>query len=175
MHSPASSRHERLFGFLLTILGYYLGKRGGGEVLGSRFPMRLDPAWSPEPDLLVVRDERRHLITKQRLECPADLVIEIVSEADSHLIYREKLPRYRDAGIPEIWIVDPARGEVIADRTAGPGRGQSVVKSGRLASTVISGFWIDVGWLWPTDREGAAELPPPHACLEEILGRAQQP
>ena len=169
MHSPASSRHERLFGFLLTILGYYLGKRGGGEVLGSRFPMRLDPAWSPEPDLLVVRDDRRHLIAKQRLEGPADMVVEIVSEADSHLIYREKLPRYRDAGIPEIWIIDPARGEVLADRAAGPGREQTLVKSGRLASTVLPGFWIDVSWLWQAD------LPPPHACLEEILGSGQQP
>jgi Uma2 family endonuclease len=170
MHSPASDRHEDLFRFLFVIVGYFLSKKGGGILRGSRFPMRLDPAWSPEPDLLVVRDERRHLITKQRLEGPADMVIEIASEADSHLIYREKLPRYRDAGIPEIWIIDPARGEVLADRAAGPGREQSAIKSGRLASAVLPGFWIDVGWLWHEGQEGEAELPPPHTCLEEILG-----
>ena len=170
MHSPASDRHEDLFCFLLTLFRYYLGRRQAGVVRGSRFPMRLDEKWSPEPDLLVVREEHRGLIARQRLEGPADLVVEIVSEADPHLIYREKLPRYRDAGIPEIWIVDPLRRLVIADRAAGPGREQSARKSGRLASAVLPGFWIDVGWLWHEGQEGEAELPPPHTCLEEILG-----
>ena len=54
MHSPASDRHEDLFRFFLTLLSAYLDETGRGVVRGSRFPMRLDPRWSPEPDLLVV-------------------------------------------------------------------------------------------------------------------------
>ena len=60
MHSPASNRHEALFAFLCTLFNFFLGKKGGGCVRGSRYPMRLDPLWSPEPDLVVVWDERRY-------------------------------------------------------------------------------------------------------------------
>src|SRR6266498_2305965 len=63
MHSPASDRHEDIFSFLLTILRAFLGERGGAVVRGSRYPMRLDADWSPEPDILVVREGRRHLMT----------------------------------------------------------------------------------------------------------------
>jgi Uma2 family endonuclease len=160
MHSPASFQHEDLQGFLLTLFRLHLGKRGGGKALGSRFPMRLDGRWSPEPDILVVTEGRCSAIGKQRLEGPADLVVEIVSEADSHLVYLEKLPRYRDAGIPEIWIVDPFRREILVDRAAACGRESLKFASGRLESTAVAGFRIDAGWLW---RE---ELSPPHECLD---------
>ena len=102
MHSPASKRHEDIFAFLLTLLRAFLDERKGATVLGSRYPMRLDPKWSPEPDIVVIVDARRHLMKSRRLEGPADMVIEIASESDPGLDYREKLPRYREAEIPEI-------------------------------------------------------------------------
>jgi Uma2 family endonuclease len=68
MYSPASNRHEDLFRFLLTLFSAFLDDRGGGIVRGSRFPMRLDAKWSPEPDLLVVTETRRAQLTEQRLE-----------------------------------------------------------------------------------------------------------
>lgn len=167
VHSPASNRHEDIQGFLLTIFRFFLGKTGRGLVRGSRYPMRLDPRWSPEPDILVVREERRTLVGDQRLDGPADLVVEIVSESDSHLTYKEKLPRYREAGIPEIWIVDPSRKEVLVDRPGEAGRETRTISSGPLESAVVPGLWIDAAWLW------RAELPPPHSCLEEILAKAE--
>src|SRR5262245_60234608 len=92
MHSPASDRHEDLFSFLNFLLRGYLDERGGGCVRGSRYPMRLDAQWSPEPDLLVVLNRRRRHMKETRLEGPADFVIEIASESDPRLDYREKLP-----------------------------------------------------------------------------------
>jgi Uma2 family endonuclease len=164
MHSPASLRHEELFRFLLTLLSGYLGEKGGATVLGSRYPMRLDPQWSPEPELVVVRDERKHLLTPQRLEGPADLVCEIVSESDPRLDYRDKLPRYRQAGIPEIWIVNPFDGTVLVERRGKQDYEAEVLTRGRLDSRVVPGFWIDVAWLWQE------VLPPPLECLRAILG-----
>lgn len=166
MHSPASNRHEDLFRFLLTLLSAYLGERGGAEVRGSRYPMRLDEHWSPEPDLLVVRTGRRHLMTTRRLEGPADLVIEIASESDPRLDLREKLPRYRQAGIEEIWHVDPFAGELLAENRTESGYDSRILTAGRLGSTVVPGFWIDVGWLW---RPG---LPAPLSCLRPMLAVA---
>lgn len=162
--SPASDRHEDVFNFLLTLLRAYLDERGGGVVRGSRYPMRLDERWSPEPDLLVVVDDRRHLMTPQRLEGPADLVLEIASESDPKLDLREKLPRYQEAGVPEMWFIDPFEERVLVHLRSASGYEARTLSSGRLDSTVVAGFWIDVTWLWHE------ELPPTLGCLRQILG-----
>jgi Uma2 family endonuclease len=165
MHSPASRRHEDMFRFLLTLFSGFLDERKGAVVLGSRYPMRLDPDWSPEPDLMVVKDSRRHLMTAQRLEGAADLVVEIVSESDPRLDYREKLPRYREAGIEEIWIVDPFQKQVHVETKSGKQDYQVVsISSGRLESSSIPEFWIDCSWLWQE------KLPSTMQCLRAILG-----
>jgi Uma2 family endonuclease len=163
MHSPASDQHENLFHFLLTLLSAYLDEKRGVVVRGSRYPMRLDANWSPEPDILVVREHRRQLMKPRRLEGPADMVIEIVSESDPGLDYREKLPRYRQAGIEEIWIINPFENEILAEVNTLTGYATQVLSSGRLESKVLSGFWIEVSWLWQE------ELPSTLACLREIM------
>lgn len=160
MRAPASDRHQDLERFLLTLLSGYLGERPIAVVRASRYPMRLDEHWSPEPDILAVLNEHRGRMTTHRLEGPADLAIEICSESDPGLDYREKLPRYRAAGIPEIWIVDPFQGHVHAETAGGAPR---LWKEGRLESSVLRGFWIDVEWLWRPD------LPAPLPCLAAIL------
>jgi Uma2 family endonuclease len=139
-------------------------ERGDGLVKGSRFPMRLDPQWSPEPDVTVVRAENVHRIGPQRLEGPADLVIEVASPGDVRRALRLKLPRYREARIPEIWVVDPYAQTVLVERFEGQAHSSRVVTAGRLDSAVFPGFWIDVSWLW--------RQPLPHtlACVRQILG-----
>jgi Uma2 family endonuclease len=163
IREPASNRHEDLFRFLLTVLGGFLDERGGGIVRGSRYPMRLDERWSPEPDLLVVREEHLARLPDQRLERPADLVIEIASASDPRLDLRKKLPRYREARIPEIWWVDPFAEVVEVNRLGPNGYAAARTSEGRLPSTVVPGFWIEVDWLW------SGPLPSTLACLRGIL------
>ena len=163
MHSPASDRHEDIFRFLITLLSAYLDEKGGAVVRGSRYPMRLDANWSPEPDLLVVREPETARMTRQRLEGPADLVVEIASDSDPGLDYREKLPRYREAGVEEIWIVDPFAKQVLAETKGPDGYESRTLPSGRLDSAVVPGFWIEVDWLW------AVKLPSTVACLPRIM------
>ncbi|HXM71445.1 MAG TPA: Uma2 family endonuclease [Thermoanaerobaculia bacterium] len=123
--------------------------------------MRLDPKWSPEPDLLVVRAERRHLMAPQRLEGPADLVIEIASPG--RLDLRKKLPRYHQARLPEIWIVDPYARSIRVDTLEAGGYQTRTQAAGPLHSAVLPRFWIDVAWLWQDP------LPAPLSCLRQIL------
>jgi Uma2 family endonuclease len=168
--TPASDRHEDLFRFLLTVVSGWLDERGGGVVRGSRYPMRLDPRWSPEPDLLVVTDPHRGRITPKCLEGPADLVIEIASDGDPDLDERDKLPRYRAAGIPEIWLVSPQTGSVRLDRLDAGGRyGTQRRSAGRMESTVLPGFWIDAEWLWQEP------LPSTLGCLRSLLALGGSP
>lgn len=86
----------------MTLLSTFLDERKGGVVRGSRYPMRLDERWSPEPDLLVVLDGRRHLMTRQRLEGPADFVLEIASEGDPRLDL--SAGRAESRTVPGFWI-----------------------------------------------------------------------
>jgi Uma2 family endonuclease len=168
MHSPASDRHEDLFRFLLTLVSAYLDHTRAGLVRGSRYPMRLDARWSPEPDLLVIRPEKRPRLTRTHLDGPADFVIEIASDSDPGLDRREKLPRYREAGIEEIWLVDPFQQQLLVETREPPGYASRSLASGRLDSRVLPGFWIEVAWLW---RD---ELPSTVACLQDIMGGADR-
>ena len=161
--SPASDRHEDLFRFLMTLLSVFLDERGGGVVRGSRYPMRLDERWSPEPDLFVVREGKLHLLKPQRFEGPADFVIEIASEGDPTLEIREKLPRYEAAGIPEIWLINRFDRSVLVKRKTAERYISQTLSSGRLEAKVLPGFWIETGWLWQD------ELPSTMACLRQIL------
>ena len=106
-------------------------------------------------------------MTPHRLEGPADLVVEIASESDPSLDYREKLPRYREAGIEEIWIVNPFEQRVLVEAKTAAGYDATIVSNGRVESRVVPGFWIDVSWLW-RDR-----LPSTVECFRDIQsGRA---
>jgi Uma2 family endonuclease len=100
----------------------------------------------------------------QRLEGPADFVIEIASAGDPRFEEREKLPRYRQAQIPEIWLIDPFDETVRVEILTAAGYEITSLHEGRLASTTVPDFWIDVGWLW---RE---PLPSTADCLEAITG-----
>lgn len=160
---PNSLLHEQVFAFLDRLVGLYLEERGGGIATGSRYPMRLDPKWSPEPDLMVVLDAKRHLLGQQRLEGPADLVVEIASSADPEIDLRRKLPRYREAGVPEMWLIDPYARSLRVEVLAPEGYRTRVLAAGRLDSAVLPGFWIDVAWLWQEP------LPPVLPCLRQIL------
>lgn len=164
MHSPASLDHEDLFRFLLCVLSGFLNVRRFGRVLGSRYPMRLSPTWSPEPDLLVVLEAHASRLTENRLEGSADLVVEIASQGNDHLLRTEKLPRYREARIPEIWVADPLRRELRVEALGGAEYELRVAPPGRVESRVLPGFWLDASWLFARPR------PPESECLAEILG-----
>ena len=134
-------------------------------VRGSRYPMRLDERWSPVPDLMVIRNENRQRMTPRWLEGPADWVIEIASETDPEFDLREKLPRYREAGIEEIWFLDPFARTLRVETWSALGYFIDTFESGWpwTPSTVVPGFWIDVDWLWQP------KLPSARACLRKIL------
>src|ERR1700688_1617925 len=170
---PVSTLHDDLFGFLCTVMRSVFEERGDGLVKGPEYPMRLDPKWAPEPDVMVVRAENVHRIGAQRIEGPSDLVIEVASPGDVRRALRRKLPRYLEARIPEIWVIDPyaqsVRVETLAaaetaETLAGAPYPTRVLAAGRLDSAVFPGFWIDVSWLW--------QQPLPHTlgCVRQILG-----
>jgi Uma2 family endonuclease len=160
--SPVSIRHQKIASFLAGLLQLVVEKADAGLVLSAPTAMRLGDRVR-EPDLLFVKTARLDIVQENRLDGPADLVVEIVSPESIARDRGEKYVEYEAAGIEEYWLVDPLREQVELYRLDARGRYRSVAaEDGRLASTVITGFWLEVGWLWqeplPKLRVVAARL-----------------
>jgi Uma2 family endonuclease len=164
MHSPANVRHERQFGFLLTLLDGFAVRTGTGIVLGSRTPMVLDDERHFEPDLLFIKAEHLHRLGEVALAGPADLVVEILSPATRDYDLGDKRDAYAAGGVPEYWMIDAQARRFLVDRPAGT-RVMELSRE-RYETQAIPGFWLDVDWLWQDP------LPDPGTCLAQILPRS---
>lgn len=108
-----TTQHQRIVRFLLIAIFELLTRRGRGEVISAPLRLKISDGEYREPDLLV-RTRDIPGPDEQRYWTRADLVVEVVSEGpetrDRDFI--EKRQSYASAGIPEYWIVDPARAEI---------------------------------------------------------------
>ncbi|WP_322797486.1 Uma2 family endonuclease [Thermoflexus sp.] len=164
VHSPATPQHQRLVGFLTFLLKGYVEAKGLGEVFNGPAVLRLRPGWVKEPDLFFIRRERLSGVQEKWVEGPADLVIEVSSPGTRRYDLEEKAGVYAESGVLEYGVIDPERREVVIHRVDHPGYRVGAMGEGRLASTAVPGFWIEVGWLWQHP------LPPALRCLRQILG-----
>ena len=79
------------------------------------------------------------------LDGPADLVVEVVSPSSGPRDRGDKFYEYEAGGVPEYWLVDPARVYRLKER-----RYQSVRSDdeGLVYSEAMPGFWLKEAWLW---------------------------
>ncbi len=163
IHSPASIRHEDIFGFLFFLMRGYTEHKQLGKVLGSRATMHLAHCRKFEPDILFVRQERLQLLKDKELEGAADMVVEIISSWTRDYDLREKRQVYHDAGIDEIWFIDAEEREIVVDRSEVKNYTTEVINSGKVRSDVMQGFFVLAEWFWQDI------LPDPFSCLHQIL------
>ena len=166
---PPTTLHQRLVSFLAKILGLYAQALRLGEVLVAPCEMRLAHS-AREPDLLFVATENLGRISPQRIEGPADLVIELISPESVARDRADKFYEYQEAGVREYWIIDPRPGKervdwyaLAADQTF-----LSIVPdaAGRYVSQVLPGFWLRPQWLW------RVTLPAPVTVIKTINPQA---
>ena len=103
-----------------------------------------------QPDILFIREEHRPAGGDPNFQGVPDLIVEILSPSTRSYDRKTKLAAYRDAGVPEFWLVDPqTRTVVIHGWEAGQfielqrgGEGDEV------GSVVLPGFRVQVGQLF---------------------------
>lgn len=161
MHSPASTRHEDLFGFLLALVREYAFATNQGRVFGSRMAVVLDEERRVEPDLVFLKNENLERLGEVWINGPVDWIVEILSPATRDYDLGDKRRVYADGGIPELWLIDRAQNVVHIDRPAG--QRVASIESGRIACELIQGFWVEADWLWQDP------LPSAFVCLQQIL------
>jgi Uma2 family endonuclease len=163
MTSPASAQHQYLAIFLATTLSTYVTIHDLGTVLTGPFQMKLARS-GREPDVLFVAKEHLARLQPTLLQGPADLVVEIVSDESVARDRGTKFEEYREAGIPEYWLLDPRIEQAEFYHLDERGRYQRapVDAAGVYRSRVIPGLWLRVDWLWQQP------LPSPTRALLEI-------
>jgi len=166
---PPTQPHQRVVTFLLQLVGMFIQLFRLGQLLPAPFEMRAVPQGSArEPDLLFVAQDHLSRLTEARLNGPADLVVEVVSDDSVTRDWVDKLAEYQAAGIPEYWIIDPRPGAARADfyllDSTGHYQAVLLAPDGRYHSTVLPGFWLRVEWLV------AVEPPDVLQTLAQIVG-----
>ena len=61
---------------------------------------------APEPDIVIILNERREIVSRTRVEAPPDIVIEILSTDHNRDLVRKR-QIYAEAGVREYWPIDP--------------------------------------------------------------------
>ena len=126
-----------------------------GLLYADPFQLRLAVAAAGRaPDLMFVRTEHLDRVQEKFLDGPADLVVEVLSPGTERVDRGDKFYEYQAAGVPEYWILDPVR--EVADfyvlDDAGVYRSANVPPDGQFESTVLTGFRLQVEWLWSRPR-----------------------
>lgn len=169
MPSPPLVIHERMQGFLSTLLRMYVEERALGEVYGSRTAVELELFYAPEPDILFIANDRLHIIGEKGILGAPDFVIEILSAGTAQNDRGPKMRAYERAGVREYWLIDPygPAGSEFYQLVDGRFRPLELDADGALQSATVPGFWIDTAWLWP-----AGNYPPVRTALDAMLGEA---
>lgn len=168
VYMPASPLHQELVHFLDNLLGMFIRFLKLGKLYLGPMQMKL-PATGREPDLFFVSAANLGRVAEKRLNGPADLVIEIISDESVTRDREEKFYEYEAAGIPEYWIIDPRpnRRRAYFYQLDERGQYQPVVVGAddRYHSRMLPNFWLEVNWLWQVETLN------PTVKLMHILGK----
>ncbi len=81
------------------------------EILVAPFDVRLGGDTDVQPDVLVAR---RIDLTQSHLPVAPVLVVEVLSPSTRAIDLHSKKDRYRRAGVPSYWVIDPDTGHFTA-------------------------------------------------------------
>jgi Uma2 family endonuclease len=140
---------------LSRLLGNFVVENDLGVILLAPFDIQLPKgiATPVQPDLAFVRKENQPRAGAGGFEGVPDLVVEILSPGTRRFDHKVKLPAFRDAGVPEVWMTDPMqrtvrvlslgadRQEYVEHGVFGPGE--------TVTSTVLPGLRLEVDRIFP--------------------------
>jgi len=163
--SPASSRHETLQGWLMTIIFGYVEVRRLGRVYGAEMTYELDELNAFEPDISFLSAQNLARDRETKVVGPPDVAVEIVSRSSRSIDYGLKKDAYERFGTLEYWLFDYRQARVEFFRLTGGKYRMLPLEDNRIfRSEVIPGFWLDIRWVLADPR------PPAYECLRKVLG-----
>src|SRR5271165_6192943 len=115
--APAPDRfHQDVSRNLMITLANYLSVHPIGVLYDAPFDVYLTEIDVFQPDLLIVLNENRAILTEAGAEGPPDFVVEILSAKTRQLDLVNKKRIYARAGVKELWIIDPDEQDITVYR-----------------------------------------------------------
>jgi Uma2 family endonuclease len=115
--APAPNRfHQDISRNLEVAFANYLSANPIGVLYNAPFDVYLTQTDVFQPDLLIVLNENRRILTEAGAEGAPDFVVEILSPKTRHLDLVNKKRIYARVGVKELWIIDPDQKEVAVYR-----------------------------------------------------------
>jgi Uma2 family endonuclease len=102
-----TTKHQIILGRLYASLDEYLSKNPLGRLLFAPLDVRLSADTALQPDLIYVASAHAAIVQEDYLRGSPDLVVEILSPSTAAHDRATKLPLYAEAGVGEMWIIDP--------------------------------------------------------------------
>lgn len=148
--SPSSFEHVTLDGWLLSVLRIFAEHHDLGAVAGPELQVRFaNQRRRRVPDVLFVAKARRQVVHENHVEGAPDLIMEIVSPDSVSRDWRQKYQEYEAAGVREYWVLDPLSQSGEAYALSAENKYNSIEEhDGKVASTVLPGFYLRPAWLW---------------------------
>jgi Uma2 family endonuclease len=106
-------KHNRIVLTLSVELGIYFRKTRSGEVLNPENLFAISPNTRLAPDAAVILGDRRaELWDAKVIHIIPDIAVEVLSPSETPRTVHRKLRQYFDAGVKEVWLIDPETREV---------------------------------------------------------------
>lgn len=151
--TPAPNiNHQRTSGELEYALQRFVKQQDLGLVLHAPCDLILELHAAPvQPDIFFIAKERLDIVAEQSVQGVPDFIVEILSPSDSGYDRDRKFNLYRQAGVPEYWIVDPEKRtiEVFVLSEGTYSLGGRFGAGQAAASKVLVGFSVAVAAVMP--------------------------
>ena len=133
-------KHNRVLVRLTAKLFAFFENHPIGEVLNSENLYALAPLTRRSPDVAVILgDHREELRNAKVIPIIPDIAVEVLSPSETSRMINRKLRQYFQAGVKEVWLVDPETSEV--EIWTGPSLPEHTLVPGEsLNSALLPGF-----------------------------------
>lgn len=149
--SPVT-RHQQIVLRIAVRLDTYFIEHGGGEVFIAPLDIVLADDVVLEPDLMVVRGDRKSIVGEKNIQGAPNIVVEVLSDGTRRKDEILKRKLYERYGVDEYWIVDPVIDVVKVYRHDGASFVRAVEISaesgGEITSPLLPGFTLDVNFVF---------------------------
>ena len=148
MNPAPATYHQRLSRKIHFQLYEQIELQGLGEVYNAPTDVQLTDHDIVQPDLIVVLNDRRIIITPTKIKGVPHLVVEILSDSTAKNDRVLKKELYERVGVPEYWIVNPEEHVVDQFVLANEGYAHRGAYGEQLLAATISNVTVDLTQVW---------------------------
>lgn len=150
---PVTRHQQVVFRIAFEIESYLRAHPGTGQVFGVPLDVVLSPHDVVAPDLILIADDQREILTEKNVQGAPALVIEVLSPSTRKRDTGIKRQLFDRAGVREYWIVDGKTNRIEVHRRNAAGKleltGELKADAGDVLTTpLLPGLELPLGPLF---------------------------